>query len=286
MSLWFVESASASHKLHWKVTREVYSAQSSFQHIQVLETEQFGMALVLDGIMQTTMGDEFIYHEMLALVPLLSHPAPRRVLIIGGGDGGLSREVLKIPEVQRVVMVEIDPVVVEVARRFFPHHTEAFNDPRLHIVFEDGAHFLKSQATLQEKFDVILVDSTDPEGDGPGQFLYTPEFHADVKLALNEGGIYVQHTGAPFYNPEVLGMVTEDVGKKFPLCQTYWATVPTYPGGIFTFTAGSLAPDLTKPLRQLPGERRWYTPEIHRLAFSLPPYIQKLIGTGMKMPSH
>ncbi len=280
MALWFVESASAAHKLQWKVTREVYSVESSFQHIQVLETEQFGMALVLDGIMQTTLGDEFIYHEMLALVPLLSHPDPKRVLIIGGGDGGLSREVLRLPEVQSVVMVEIDPEVVDVARRFFPHHTEAFNDERLRIVFADGANFLQSQATEADKFDVILVDSTDPEGDGPGRFLYTSEFHRDVKRALNDGGVYVQHTGAPFFNPEVLGMVTEDVHRKFPLCQTYWASVPSYPGGIFTFTAGSMGPDLSKPLRELPGECRWYTPEIHRLAFSLPPYLQKLIVRG------
>ncbi|WP_053960460.1 polyamine aminopropyltransferase [Sulfobacillus thermosulfidooxidans] len=279
MSLWFVESASSGHKLEWKILREVYSIQSAFQHIRVVETEQFGMALILDGIMQTTMGDEFIYHEMLAFVPLLSHPAPKRVLIIGGGDGGLSREVLKVPGVEQVVMVEIDPVVVDVAKRYFPHHTESLNDPRLQIMFEDGAAFLRSQARSSEKFDVILVDSTDPEGDGPGQFLYTSAFHADVKNALNPGGIYVQHTGAPFYNPEVLGMVTEDVGKKFPLCQTYWATVPTYPGGIFTFTAGSLGPDLSQPIRTLPCETRWYTPDIHRLAFALPPYLQNLIRT-------
>ncbi len=277
MSLWFFESASPAHKLQWKVKREIYSVESPFQHIQVLETEQFGMALILDGIMQTTLGDEFIYHEMLALIPLLSHPDPRKVLIIGGGDGGLSREVLRIPEVQQVVMVEIDPAVVDVARRFFPHHTEALNDSRLQILFEDGASFLSRQASTEEKFDVILVDSTDPEGDGPGRFLYTPEFHADVKRALNVGGVYVQHTGAPFFNPDVVSMVSADVGKKFPVCQTYWATVPTYPGGIFTFTAGSLGPDLKKPLRQAPSECQWYTPEIHRLAFSLPPYFQKLI---------
>lgn len=286
VSLWFVESASSAHKLEWKITREVYSTRSPFQYVQVVETEQFGLALILDGIMQTTVGDEFIYHEMLALVPLLSHPAPRNVLIIGGGDGGLSREVLRVSGVQRVVMVEIDAVVVDVAKRFFPHHTASMHDPRLHVVFDDGAAFLKSQAESTEKFDVILVDSTDPEGDGPGKFLYTSEFHADVRRVLNPGGVYVQHTGAPFHNPEVLGMVTEDVSKKFPVCQTYWATVPTYPGGIFTFTAGSLGPNLSQPIRTLQGETQWYTPDIHRLAFALPPYIEHLIRSDIQISRH
>lgn len=278
MGFWFEEAASPGHRLQWKVIRELYSGTSEFQNIHIVETEEFGVAMILDEIMQTTAGDEFIYHEMLASVPLLSHPHPSRVLIIGGGDGGLAREVLKVPGVDTVVMVEIDPLVIEVARRFLPGHTQSLNDPRLTIQCEDGAAYVRATAHRRDKFDVILVDSTDPEGDGPGQFLYTPAFHTDILGALRPGGIYVQHTGAPFYNPEVLTDVSRDVTRQFPLCQVYWCAIPTYPGGIFTFTAGSLGPDLTRPQRTAPYPTRYYTPAIHAAAFVLPPFLQELVG--------
>ncbi|PSR33425.1 MAG: polyamine aminopropyltransferase [Sulfobacillus thermosulfidooxidans] len=280
MGFWFEETASSGHRLQWKVIRELYAGKSQYQQIQIVETEEFGVAMVLDEIMQTTTGDEFIYHEMLALVPLLSHPHPCRVLIVGGGDGGLAREVLKVPKVERVVMVEIDPMVIEVAKRFLPGHTQSLDDPRLTILCQDGAAYVKNMAHAQEKFDVILVDSTDPEGEGPGQFLYTPAFHEDVMNALNPLGVYVQHTGAPFYNPEVLRDVSRDVARLFPRRQVYWCTIPTYPGGIFTFTAGSLGPDLSEPLQSCSYPTRYYSPAIHQAAFALPPFLEELIDNA------
>ncbi|AEJ39917.1 spermidine synthase [Sulfobacillus acidophilus TPY] len=287
MALWFRESASPAHRLEWKIRQELYSGQSPFQSIQVLDTEQFGPSLVLDGIMQTTTGDEFIYHEMLAYVPLLAHPHPRRVLIIGGGDGGLAREVLKVPGVEEVVLVEIDPVVVEVARRFLPQHTVALDDPRLTLIHADGAAYLTDQKT--EPFDVILVDSTDPEGDGPGTVLYTPAFHQALYEGLADDGLYVQQTGAAFYNPEVVEQVSHSVVTRFPLCRVYWCTVPTYPGALFTFTSGSKRYDIQKPSTPLTWPTRWYTPQIHQLAFALPPYLsQRLpetVVTAQKGPN-
>jgi spermidine synthase len=279
VALWFDEAASPHHQLRWKVRRCLYSARSPYQEIQVIDTEQFGPSLVLDGIMQTTAGDEFIYHEMLAHVALVTHPAPERVLIVGGGDGGTAREVLRCPTVRAATMVEIDPEVVEAARRFLPAHTAALDDPRLEVRFEDGAAFLGRQ---EAEFDVILVDATDPEGDGPGKVLYTPEFHAALRRALRPRGLYIQHTGAPFYNPEVVREVSADVASRFPLARLFSATIPTYPGGYFTFIVGSLGPDPLQPENPwTPDGTRWYTPAVHRAAFALPPYIAALLPASM-----
>lgn len=276
--VWFTEAGSPHHRLQWQVARTLYVGDSPYQHIEVLDTEQFGVALVLDGILQTTAADEYIYHEMLALVPLLSHPHPARVLIIGGGDGGLAREVLRVPGVEQVVMVEIDRAVVDVARQFLPCHTSALDDPRLTIRYEDGVQYVTA-LDAAEAFDVILVDATDPEGDGPGQVLYTTGFHRALRAALRPEGVYAQQSGTPIYNPDVLTRVAQDVDQEFPTCRVYWCTVPTYPGSLFTFTVGSLGPEPLIPIRRLPdgASTRWYTPRIHAAAFALPPVVAELL---------
>ncbi|CAB1127797.1 Polyamine aminopropyltransferase [Candidatus Hydrogenisulfobacillus filiaventi] len=279
MALWFAEQASPAHRLEWKVRRVLFDQASPYQHIQVLETEAFGPSLVLDGIMQTTQGDEFIYHEMLTWVPLSVHPHPRRVLIIGGGDGGTCREVVRWPQVEQVVMVEIDRQVVEAATRFLPAHVTGLRDPRVEIRYEDGRAFL-AQAPAAS-FDLVLVDSTDPEG-GPGQVLYTDAFRADILRVLDADGIYVQQTGAPFYNPEVVQEVSADVAVRFPVAGVYWTTVPTYPGGLFTFTAGSKGPDLRRPQHPVPAGARWYTPRVHEAAFALPPLLADLVPAAVR----
>jgi spermidine synthase len=276
---WFTEQASEGHRLQWKVRRTLYRGKSPFQTVEVLDTVQWGPALVLDGIMQTTTGDEFIYHEMLAYVALNAHPRPRRVLVIGGGDCGLVRDVLKDPGVEAVVMVEIDQLVVEVARKFLPAHTTALNDPRLTLLFQDGFQYLHEAAP--ESFDVILVDSTDPEG-GPGQVLYSSAFHRDVLKALRPDGLYVQHTGAPFYNPEVLEEVSRDVAEVFPVARVFWCTVPSYPGGLFSFIVGSRGPDPSVPRGRITWPTRWYTEAIHRTAFALPPYVARLVPAALR----
>jgi spermidine synthase len=282
MALWFAESASEHHQLHWRVRRVLHHVRSPYQDVLVLDTEQFGPALVLDGILQTTAGDEFIYHEMLALVPLATHPNPRRVLVIGGGDGGTAREVLAFPGVERVVMVEIDAEVVEAARRYLPAHTTALDDPRLELVYADGAAYLE-RPEVAGAFDVILVDATDPEGDGPGRVLYTTAFHQSLRRALSPGGLYVQHTGSPFYNPDVLAGVSRDVAEVFPVCRVYATTVPTYPGCYFTFTVGSTGPDPVHPAREhRPATARWYTPAVHRAAFALPPFVAALVPPAVR----
>lgn len=280
MALWFSESASDGHRLEWKIRRMLFSGQSAFQTIEVLDTDSFGPSLVLDGIMQTTSGDEFIYHEMLAWVPLRSHPHPERVLIIGGGDGGLAREVLSCPVVRQVTLVEIDPMVIEVCKRFLPQHVSAFDDPRLTVIAEDGMQYL-TRPDL-EPYDIILVDSTDPEGSGPGAVLYTPEFHRRVSRALADDGLYIQQTGTPTYNPEVLRETALSVQSVFPICRVFWCVVPTYPGGFFTFTSGSKRYDLMMFQAEPVAHARWYTPAIHHAAFALPPMVAALLPPAVR----
>lgn len=281
MALWFEEVASPAHRLGWKVRRVLADEVSPYQRIQVVETEQFGHALVLDGIVQTTEGDEFIYHEMLTHVALSSHPDPRRVLIVGGGDGGTAREVLRVQGIEEVVLVEIDRRVVELSRRYLPGHTVSLDDPRLHLEITDGAKYVEAQAAA---YDVILVDATDPEGDGPGRVLYAPEFHRAVRRALRPGGLYVQHAGAPFYNPEVLEAVVASASDAFPTVRVFTAPIPTYPGAYFSFVVGSLGPDPLWPAGTCPpADTRWYTPAIHRAAFALPPYVSRLLPDSVRV---
>lgn len=280
MSLWFSEDASDGHRLNWKINRMLFSGRSPYQTIKVLDTESFGPSLVLDNIMQTTTGDEFIYHEMLAWVPLTVHPHPSRVLVIGGGDGGLAREVLGSSKVQHLDLVEIDPMVVEVSRKYLNQHTTAFDDPRLHLVIADGMEYLARPDTA--KYDLILVDSTDPEGTGPGSVLYTPEFHQRVYDALADDGLYVQQTGTPTYNPEVLRDTSASARAHFPLCRVYWCVVPTYPGGLFTFTSGSKQYDVMTPKSGHPATTRWYTQAIHRGAFALPPIVGQHVPADVR----
>ncbi|MDA8193725.1 MAG: polyamine aminopropyltransferase [Thermaerobacter sp.] len=277
---WFTESASDAHRLQWGIREVIFQGQSPYQTIEVLDTAEWGRCLVLDGIMQTTTRDEYIYHEMLGLVPLNAHPNPEDVLIIGGGDGGLVREVLKIPSVRRVTLVEIDELVVDVARRFLASISSALDDERLVIVYADGAEFLK-QAVGQ--YDAILVDSTDPEGTGPGGVLYTENFHAVARQALKPQGVFAQQTGTPFYNPEVVSSVSRDLAAKFPIARVFWTAIPTYPGGLFTFAAASLGPDLSCPARAVAYATRWYTTAVHRQAFVLPVFLGQLLDPKVRV---
>jgi spermidine synthase len=281
MPLWFSELASPGHRLEWKINRMLFSGQSPFQTIEILDTDSFGPSLVLDGIMQTTSGDEFIYHEMLAWVPLRSHPRPRRVLIVGGGDGGLAREVLASQDVEDVTLVEIDPMVVEAAKKHLPHHAAAFADPRLTVVIANGMEYL-ADAAVGRRFDVILVDSTDPEGTGPGSVLYTEAFHRRVFAALADDGLFIQQTGTPTYNPEVLQSTSAGIQAVFPICRVFWCVVPTYPGGLFTFTSGSKQHDLMRFTPAPVAHARWYTPAVHRAAFALPPIVGQLVPDSVQ----
>jgi spermidine synthase len=237
--------------------------------------------LTLDGVVQTTEGDEFIYHEMLTHVPILAHGAARRVLIVGGGDGGMAREVLRHARIDHVTMVEIDAGVVEFSKTYLPRLSDgAFDDPRLDLVIADGADFM---AQSDQHFDVIIIDSTDPIG--PGEVLFTDSFYDHARARLAEGGILVTQNGVPFMQPDELTRTMRAFKQLFADWGCYIASIPTYAGGPMAFGWGSQSPAGRAVTVEQLGERfaasgietRYYTPAVHKAAFGLPAYIEKLL---------
>jgi spermidine synthase len=238
--------------------------------------------MILDGVVQTTERDEFFYHEMFAHVPLYAHGAARRVLIVGGGDGGLLREVVKHPGVEHVTQVEIDAGVVEMAKKYLPNHSAgAFDDPRFELVIVDGAAFLRD---AEASWDVILIDSTDPIG--PGEALFTDAFYRDCARVLAPGGVLVNQNGVHYMQLDEVRRTASAFGGIFADWHFYGVAVPTYVGGIMTlgFASDDPAPRaateavLTERFAAAPVETRYYTPAVHRAAFALPRYVEEAIG--------
>ncbi|MFH1122196.1 MAG: polyamine aminopropyltransferase [Pseudomonadota bacterium] len=271
MSLWFRDSIEFGHgcTLQTKIKNVLYHKRSQYQEIAVLETEKLGRMLAIDGITMLTEFDEFAYHEMISHVPLLVHPKPSRVLIIGGGDGGAVREVVKHPEVESVHLCEIDEEVVNASRKFLPTIASSLDDPRVKIFYEDGARFV---AEHPKSYEVIIVDSTDPLG--PGQILFQKEFYNNVKGALSEEGIAVTQCESIYLHRSVIEGVFSFARLLFPKLGYYYTLVPTYPSGLIGFFFCSLKRD---PLQDMDESRarllkdlRYYTPDLHRASFALP----------------
>jgi spermidine synthase len=264
-----------------KMTALLHEEQTPFQHAQVFQSHAFGRVLVLDGIVQTTEADEFIYHEMLAHVPLFAHGRPRRILIIGGGDGGILREVLRHP-LDQATMVEIDGAVIAMSREYLPKLSAgAFDDPRAQVIVGDGLDFVSKTS---ESFDVIIVDSTDPVG--PGECLFTAEFYADCRRILASGGIVVTQNGVPFFQPDEMTDTARRLRPAFADVSCYLITVPTYCGGHMALGWASQDASLRQVSLDVLQTRfaeatlatRYYTPDVHRAAFALPPWIAHLIS--------
>lgn len=274
-NIWFSELHRKSVGLTVKIKDILFSGKSDFQRIDVFDTEVFGRMLVLYGSIMITERDEFIYHEMIAHVPLNVHPLPENVLVIGGGDGGTVREILKHSEVKNITLVEIDRLVVEVCRKFFSKVSEGFNDPRVKIIYDDGAKFI---AETKELFDVIIIDSSDPVG--PAEVLFQREFYENVYKRLKDDGIMVAQTESPFYDRNTISRVYKNFSQIFPIVKMYIAPIPTYPSGLWSFGFCSKKFD---PLKDLIEERakgkdlKYYNLEIHRAAFCLPNFIKELL---------
>jgi len=281
--VWFYESLFPSVRLGLKVKKTIVSENSHFQKIKILDTYEFGRILVLDGIVQTTERDEFIYHEMLSHLPLLSHPHPERVLIIGGGDGGILREVLKHP-VKEVFLVEIDKKVIELSKTYLPAICRnSFNDRRANIIIDDGANFIKE---WKGKFDVVIIDSSDPIG--PAKVLFSSKFYQGASNALsNDDGIFAQQTGSSFLQREEFPYVYEKLKKTFPFVTIFLTAVPTYVGGFFSFVFASKGIDplrirlseIERRYKKFKLKTRYYNPKIHYASFVLPAYIKKTVET-------
>ncbi len=275
MELWFNEFQTDNLSLGARVKETLYMGKSEFQDIAVLDTFEFGRMLALDGVFQTSIFDEFIYHEMIAHVPLLVHPAPRQVLIIGGGDGGAAREVLRHAAVERLEMVEIDGAVVDVCRRYLPEISTVLitGHDKFHLKIGDGINHM---AQAENKYDVIIVDCSDPIG--PGEGLFARRFYEDCFKALKADGLFVQQTESPFYHQPLLKRLYKDIGAIFPITRTYLAQIPLYPGGTHCFTIGSKRYDpLAVDTAKLPDlATRYWNKEIQKSSFALPNFVKEL----------
>ncbi|MCK6452810.1 MAG: polyamine aminopropyltransferase [Alphaproteobacteria bacterium] len=282
MTEWFNETLYKDIAQRFTVSRVIFRERTEHQDLVIFENPVMGRVLALDGVIQTAEGDEFIYHEMLTHVPILAHGSAKRVLIIGGGDGGMAREALKHAAIERVTMVEIDRGVVDLCATHIPSiGAEAFKNPRLDLVIADGAAFVKSCA---DRFDVIIIDSTDPQG--PGAVLFTRAFYADCKRCLRPGGILVTQNGVPFLQPDELKNTAERLKSLFADTAFYVAAVPTYYGGFMAFGWGSdsaaarrvAADEIARRCAAARIETRYYTPELHVGCFALPRFMRDLMG--------
>lgn len=268
------------------VTKMHFSEETEFQQVDVFETAQFGTVLALGGVVNCTEVDEMGYHEMLVHVPLLAHPNPRRVLIIGGGDGGTMREVCKHDVVEEAVQVEIDEVVVEVCKKWLPQTAVGFEHPRCNLIIGDGLDYVKRAPA--GSFDVILVDSTDPVD--AGTVLFTEDFYRECHRVLADDGVLVPQSDSMFNSTKNVQRVVTQLGEIFADVHVYRTLVPTYPFSMWNFTFATKGPhpfeaiDLERA-RRLENELRYYTPELHHAAFVLPKWMKQRIAEWAEIAS-
>ncbi|MGJ9383997.1 spermidine synthase [Salipaludibacillus sp. CF4.18] len=274
MGIWFTEKQTENFGITAKVKQTYVSEKTDFQQLDMVETEEFGNMLLLDGMVMTTEKDEFVYHEMIAHVPLHTHPNPKDVLVVGGGDGGVIREILKHPEVKKATLVDIDGKVIEYSKQYLPSIAGSLDDPRVEVKVADGFMHI---AESENEYDVIMVDSTEPVG--PAVNLFSKGFYEGISKALKKDGILVAQTDNPWFHQEIIQNAYRDVSETFPITRLYTANIPTYPSGLWTFTIGSKKHDplKVKANRFHDIKTKYYTNEIHFAAFALPKFVSDLL---------
>ena len=273
MGIWFTEKQTDHFGITMKINKTLHTEQTDFQKLDMVETEEWGNMLLLDDMVMTSEKDEFVYHEMVAHVPLFTHPNPEHVLVVGGGDGGVIREVLKHPSVKKATLVDIDGKVIEYSKQFLPSIAGKLEDPRVDVQVGDGFMHI---AEAENEYDVIMVDSTEPVG--PAVNLFTKGFYAGISKALKEDGLFVAQSDNPWFKAELIASVQKDVKEIFPITKLYTANIPTYPSGLWCFTLGSKKYD---PLgvdeeRFHEIDTKYYTKELHKAAFVLPKFVEDL----------
>ena len=265
----------------YEIIDELHGEKTPFQNMRFVNSKMFGKMLILDGFVQTTEKDEFVYHEMMTHMPMVSHGNAKNVLIIGGGDGGILREVLRHSSVEKAVMVEIDQRVIDFSKEYLPTISDgAFDDPRTELVIADGAEYVK---TTDLKFDVVIVDSSDPIG--PATVLFTGEFYKNISNILTDNGFMSRQCGSSWGQPEELAEAYKLVKPIYNFSAAYAYAVPTYIGGLFTTILCSKGTDpnslgldeLRSRALNLEGITRYYNPGIHFGALQLPGYIKERV---------
>ncbi len=277
MELWFTERQTKSLAISMRVRQNLHRERSPYQEIAVLETEQYGKLLVIDDAVMLTTADEFVYHELIAHLPMFTHGNVERAAVIGGGDGGTIRELLRHRSLQEAYLLELDERVVRVCQEYLPEVASGLSDARVRMEFGDG---IKRIAEFESYFDLVVVDSTEPVG--PGEVLFSREFYDLVRRSLRPGGLMVAQTESPFVNRQLMAQTRERIGGAFPETYVYLGSIPTYPSGLWSFTIGSAGPDprqadlaaIAKMTADWP--LRYYSAQVHSAALSLPPFVQEI----------
>lgn len=276
--LYYKEITPAGFGIAIKQNKILFSQQSEFQKIEIIDTNSsLGKILTLDGLMMTTEGDEYFYHEMIAHIPMINHKCPKSVLVIGGGDGGTVREVLKHDTVEKVVLCEIDGIVIDACKNYLPTIAGKLDDKRVEILVKDAIEYIKDK---ENEFDIVLIDSTDPMG--PGEGLFTEDFYNNVKKSLKKDGIVVAQSESPVVNKEEIKKMYNLLKKVFPITSTYTSPIPTYPGG---YWAWAFCSEDVKPLSYIDEKRceaisktcKIYNKEYHLARFALPNFLKELL---------
>jgi spermidine synthase len=277
MELWFTENHTDNVKFSIKIDKPVYTGESKYQRIDVFDTYEFGRILTLDGFLMLTEKDEFIYHEMITHVPMAVNPQIKNILVIGAGDGGTVRELVRYKTIEHIDMVEIDEEVVNISKKYLPFTSSGLDDKRVDIHYADGLKYVRSR---ENEYDLIIVDSTDPFG--PGESLFTKEFYGNCYKALTENGILINQHESPYYSQDAKAMKNAHtrIAAAFPVSTVYQMHIPTYPSGhwLFGFASKKLHP--TKKLdaeawNNLGIKTKYYNTDIHRGAFMLPNYVKQ-----------
>ncbi len=279
MELWYTEEQTENVRFSIKVKKHLYTEQSNYQLIDFFETNEFGKFFTLDGIIMLTEKDEFIYHDMITHVPLATNPNIKKVLVIGGGDGGSVRELSRYSHIERIDLVDIDEMVVRTCKQFLPITASKLDDPRVNIYYEDGLKYVMNKENL---YDLIIVDSTDPIG--PGEGLFTVEFYTNCFKALKEDGILVNQHESPYYEKQAKEMRRSHskIKKIFPISKVYQAHIPTYESGHWLFGFASKKYDPIKDFQKEKWEQfnlktKYYNTDLHLGCFALPTYVREML---------
>ncbi|MFD3156184.1 polyamine aminopropyltransferase [Haloimpatiens sp. FM7330] len=274
MEMWLKEAQIPDAAMTYKVKETLIRKKTKYQDLAIVDTDFFGRMLILDGIIQTTIKDEYVYHEMIAHIPLFTHPNPKKVLVVGGGDGGSIREILRHPSVEKAVLCEIDKDVVEECKKYLPEISSALDNPRCEVFIGDGIKYVHEH---KNEFDIIIIDSTDPFGAAEG--LFGGSFYKEIFECLTEDGIFIAQTETPFYLPEVVKRVYNDAKAIFPVTKLFMAGIPTYPSGFWSFTIGSKKydPENVDLSNKIDLDTKYYTKKLHKSCFTLPKFVEDLI---------
>jgi len=266
--LWLTEDEYDNLKISYRIKDIIFDQQSSFQEVMILDSYDFGRMLVLDGIVQTTSVDGHIYNEMISHVPMSIHPNPKKVLIIGGGDCGVAKEVAKYEEIEHIDMVEIDELVVKASIEHLPEVSGRLADPRVHLIFDDGVKFA---ATKKNEYDLIIVDSSDPIG--PAAVLFEESFYQSLYEALKDDGIMVCQSQSPIFHSAIMKQSYTRISELFNETKLYTAVVPTYPGGMWSFTIGTKKHIKVNPSKVSHKETKYVNEQMVVSCFALPQFL-------------